>query len=272
MADNCPLSGVYSLKPSPAGNEAAVARYERGTIVPDVRTLARLVEGCGFRLVLGVAERTGRTGDETAIWRPPAIPHDLADPSVEKADGVVELPLHVQWSGRRSYDLSDRADRSRAYELVLWEGTEDDVRRFVRLDALEELWDDLLLPAHVRTDWDRWLAAHRTSRSEVTRIRLATGFVRLAVEDGEQATVVDLASDYRLRPSVATCRRPGGVAFTSPRPKVTAGEPGAPGARGAVRDEDGPRAGCARGEPRARPVGQLDSSPADLTRGFPSGP
>lgn len=147
-------------------SQAAVARYERGTIVPDVRTLARLVEGCGSRLVLGVAERTGRTGDETAIRRPPAIPDDLADPSVEKADGVVELPLHVQWSGRRSYDLSDRADRSRVYELVLREGTEDDVRRFVRLEVLEELWDDLLLPAHVRAGWDRWLAARRTSRAE----------------------------------------------------------------------------------------------------------
>lgn len=143
-------------------SQAAVARYERGTVVPDVRTLARLVEGCGFRLVLGVeAERTGRTGRESATGRPPAIPDDLDDPSTNKAAGVVELPLHVQWSGRRSYDLSDRADRARVYQLVLREGTEDDVRRFVRLDELVEMWDDLLLPTHVRAAWERWLADRR---------------------------------------------------------------------------------------------------------------
>lgn len=146
-------------------SQAAIARYERGTVVPDVRTLARLVEGCGLRLVLGVeAARTGRTGQESAVRRPPAIPDDLDSESVEKAAGVVELPLHVQWSGRRSYDLADRSDRVRVYELVLREGTEDDVRRFVRLDDLVELWDDLLLPAHVRAAWDQWLADRRAER------------------------------------------------------------------------------------------------------------
>lgn len=96
--------------------------------------------------------------------RPPAIPDDLDDVSIVKATGVVELPLHVQWSGRRSYDLSDRADRARVYEVVLREGTEDDVRAFVRLDDLEELWDEVLLPAHVRAAWERWLAARRAGR------------------------------------------------------------------------------------------------------------
>lgn len=142
-------------------SQAAVARYERGVVVPDVRTLARLVEGCGFRLVLDMSEPSGRTGRESAVRRPPAIPDDLDDPSIEKASGVVELPLHVQWSGRRRYDLSDPADRARVYELVLREGDEDDVRRFVRVDALVELWDDLMLPTHVRDGWQQWLDAHR---------------------------------------------------------------------------------------------------------------
>jgi len=87
------------------------------------------------------------------------IPDDIADPSIEKATGVVELPLRVQWSGRRRYDLSDRQDRARVYELVLREGTEDDVRRFVRLGELEALWDDLLLPPHVRAAWEHRLVA-----------------------------------------------------------------------------------------------------------------
>jgi transcriptional regulator with XRE-family HTH domain len=148
-------------------SQAAIARYEAGAVLPDLRTLARLVEACGFHLVLDlepqrqIGEPGGRTGQESAVMRPPAIPHDLEDPSIDKASGVVELPLRVQWSGRRRYDLSDRRDRARVYELVLREGTHDDVRRFVRLDHLEELWEELLLPPHVRAAWEQRITKQR---------------------------------------------------------------------------------------------------------------
>lgn len=147
-------------------SQAAIARYERGSVVPDVRTLARLLEACGFRLVIDLepASRPGRTGRESAVARPPAIPDDLDD-TTDKASGVVELPLRVQWSGpRRSYDLDHRADRKRVYELVLREGTEDDVRRFVRLAHLEDLWDELVLPENVRRAWESQLNERRARR------------------------------------------------------------------------------------------------------------
>jgi transcriptional regulator with XRE-family HTH domain len=43
--------------------QAAIARYERGTVIPGLRTLGRLVEACGFRLVLDLEPQrpTGRT-------------------------------------------------------------------------------------------------------------------------------------------------------------------------------------------------------------------
>ena len=47
------------------------------------------------------------------------------------------------------------------YELVLTEGTEDDVRRFVVVDELVAMWDELVLPPHVRRAWADWLAARR---------------------------------------------------------------------------------------------------------------
>lgn len=143
-----------------------MARYERGVVVPDVRTLARLLEACGFRLVLDAEPvGRGRSGHESAVRRPPAIPDDADDPSVEKASGLVELPLRVQWSGpRRSFDLDDRNDRRRVYELVLREGTEDDVRRFIRLADLEDLWDELVLPDHVRAAWESWVNQQRARR------------------------------------------------------------------------------------------------------------
>lgn len=92
--------------------------------------------------------------------RPVAIPDDVDDPRVVKAQGVVELPLRVRWSGpRRRYDLDDQADRARVYEQVLAEGTDDDVRYYVVVDDLVDLWPDLVLPQ--RRAWAGWLAVHR---------------------------------------------------------------------------------------------------------------
>jgi hypothetical protein len=90
--------------------------------------------------------------------RPVAIPDDLDAPGVLKASGVVDLPLRVHWSGpARRFDLMDLHDRALVYELVLSEGTEDDVRHFIDLDQLVELWPRLVLPRHVRKAWAVWL-------------------------------------------------------------------------------------------------------------------
>lgn len=93
---------------------------------------------------------------------PPEIPADVDGPEVERACGVVGLPITVAWSDvDRTYDLDDRYDRVRAYELVLAEGTADDVRRFIRIDDLIELWDDLWLPRAVESAWAYWLREQR---------------------------------------------------------------------------------------------------------------
>ncbi|MGH8905403.1 MAG: hypothetical protein ACRD0K_02520 [Egibacteraceae bacterium] len=91
---------------------------------------------------------------------PPTIPDDLDAPGVEKARGVVRLPHHVQWTRPDDlYDLDDRRDRLVLYELVLQQGLEDDVRYFIDVDELIDLWRDLYLPPHVRIAWEEWLAS-----------------------------------------------------------------------------------------------------------------
>jgi hypothetical protein len=93
-----------------------------------------------------------------ATAQAPAVPEDLDATEVEKVAGVVELPLHIRWSGPpRVYDLADRQDRARVYEQVLREGNDDDVRRFIRVDDLVDLWDELVLPRHVCRAWAEWL-------------------------------------------------------------------------------------------------------------------
>src|SRR3954465_5424648 len=94
--------------------------------------------------------------------RPVAVAEDLDDPTLPKARGRVELPLHIRWSGPPiTYDLDDRADRARVYEQGLREGTDDDVRYYVGGEQLRGLWDELVLPAPVRQAWDGWFRRHR---------------------------------------------------------------------------------------------------------------
>jgi hypothetical protein len=47
------------------------------------------------------------------------------------------------------------------YEQVLREGTADDVRYFIDVDELIEMWDELVLPPAVSRAWIAWLARHR---------------------------------------------------------------------------------------------------------------
>jgi hypothetical protein len=104
-------------------------------------------------------QRSARVGPAS---RPVSIPEDLIDDNVVKASGVVVLPHHVRWGEPViDYNLDDPADRIRAYEQVLREGTEEDVRYFIRISDLVEMWDQLLLPAYVREGWAEWLLKNR---------------------------------------------------------------------------------------------------------------
>lgn len=83
--------------------------------------------------------------------RPVAVPEDLDVVAGGRVDGLVELPLHIRWRGPVViYDMADRTDRSRVYEQVLREGTDDDGRRFVDPDELLDTFDQLVLPPAVR--------------------------------------------------------------------------------------------------------------------------
>ena len=75
--------------------------------------------------------------------RGPSRYRNFDDPSLPKASGHVELPLHIRWSGQPIvYDLDDGADRARVYEQLLREGTEEDVRYYVDSDRLRDLWGE----------------------------------------------------------------------------------------------------------------------------------
>jgi hypothetical protein len=48
--------------------------------------------------------------------------------------------------------------------MVMTEGDDDDVRRFIDVDQLIAMWPNLFLPKRVRKAWTAWLQEHRGVR------------------------------------------------------------------------------------------------------------
>jgi len=71
--------------------------------------------------------------------------------------GVVALPARLFWSGPDPravrWNLADSGRRRDLYEIVLVEGTLDDVRELVNGPELVRLWDRIYLPPWVRAAW-----------------------------------------------------------------------------------------------------------------------
>ncbi|MEW2400285.1 transcriptional regulator [Streptomyces sp. NPDC046862] len=70
--------------------------------------------------------------------------------------GMVELPLHIAWSGLRTLDLDRPRQRMSLYRTVLGEGLHDDLCRFLNKSILLELWPVLhkLISTAIKDVWE----------------------------------------------------------------------------------------------------------------------
>lgn len=108
-------------------------------------------------------QRLWRTGDEdspsltfreTRTRRGRVVAVSSTLPRSPQAFARVRLPLHLNWSEPdRIFDLRDRTQRVRLYEIVLREGGPRDILAYVDGALLLDLWDDLVLPLDVREAW-----------------------------------------------------------------------------------------------------------------------
>ena len=89
--------------------------------------------------------------------RPVSIPDDIEDRSLPKASGKVTLPRHIAWSFPYSYDLDDRKSLRACYQQVMAEGLDADVRFYIDLDVLLDIWNEMWLTRDVRRAWSAWL-------------------------------------------------------------------------------------------------------------------
>jgi hypothetical protein len=72
-------------------------------------------------------------------------------------DGSVRLPLRTYSSGAgpdRVFDLDNEAERIELYQIVLADGTVEDICGYLDHTELARLWTRLWLPAHVRRAWE----------------------------------------------------------------------------------------------------------------------
>jgi hypothetical protein len=60
------------------------------------------------------------------------------------ADGVLELPHQLAWSGRRRFDLDDDYDRAAAYKIIIGEGRVEHFRRYLNARLLRRYWQEIL--------------------------------------------------------------------------------------------------------------------------------
>lgn len=129
-----------------------LSAYEHGRKSPTLKTAARILAEAGFEFALApiieflsVPAERGRTL---------SVPTVLPRLSVGAAMAKVVLPLHVNWSDPdRSFDMRDRRQRARVYEIVLREGERADVLAYIDGALLVDLWDELVLPKAVRAAW-----------------------------------------------------------------------------------------------------------------------
>lgn len=142
-----------------ATSRPTLSAYERGRKNPTLATALRLLRAADHDLAL---VRCIRFSQGSGGGRPLVVPSALPRLSLDQAFARIVLPLHLQWSGPgHTFDLSDRVDRARVYEIVLREGTAQDVLTYVDGALLVDLWPELVLPRKVRAAWEPVIRARR---------------------------------------------------------------------------------------------------------------
>jgi excisionase family DNA binding protein len=108
-----------------------------------------------------VAEMRVLEPRSTSRWRSSTPPADWSH-DTGPTDAVVELPFHLYWSDDNNhFDLSKRARLRSMYQIVLTEGSAQDVRTYINRALLIDVWDELWLSPAVHEAWDSWIEAHR---------------------------------------------------------------------------------------------------------------
>lgn len=147
------------LAASAGTSRTTLNAYERGRKFPTASTLTRILHAAGFDLALTphVSFRT--------VHAPRGADYYVADHlwrlAPRDAMRTVTLPGRLEWSAAASavFDLRDRHQRARCYEIVLREGEPADILSMIDGCLLVDIWYDLHLPEPLRAAWSQTIEA-----------------------------------------------------------------------------------------------------------------
>ena len=142
-----------------------IAALESGRREPRWHTAIVTLEAAGATIEI--------TAPITWSWtsgrRPYAVPSALWRLPIDDIFPVLRPGFTLWWSGPSPhFDLANRDDRARAYELVLREGTPADVASVVDGALLVDAWLDMILPTELRQAWQPLIDRARTKVAEAS--------------------------------------------------------------------------------------------------------
>jgi hypothetical protein len=86
--------------------------------------------------------------------RPTFLPDGLGD-LAGPTQGIVTLPVYLDWSLDSTFDLASRPQVRTLYQTVLSEATgERDLTELIDKQTLVSVWGELVLPRRVRSAWE----------------------------------------------------------------------------------------------------------------------
>lgn len=142
-------------------SRTTLSAYEHGRVSPTLDTADRILAAAGHRLTATPILQW--TDVDIGRGRTVAVPDELPDLAAARALRTMVMPVHLDWSRPgRIVVLADRRQRAHAYEVVLREGRGSDIEAIVDGALLVDLWDDLVLPRHVRSAWQPLIDRVRT--------------------------------------------------------------------------------------------------------------
>ena len=133
-------------------SRTTLSAYERGRKSPNLETVERLINVAGYELTL--QHRITFSRIEMTRGRPIFVPDQLWRLDVSTMFEPVVLPLVLNWSRPGyEYEVRDRQQRARLYEVVIREGMPQDLMAYVDGALLVDSWNELVLPRNVRVHW-----------------------------------------------------------------------------------------------------------------------
>lgn len=143
-------------------SQATISAYERGLKSPSLNVAARLlgVMGCELMLHVRIDFEEYHPEGIAPFW----APNLLWRVQTPDCFDTLRIPDLVQHTPQDEWNLKDRTDRRRAYEILILHGLPQQMIRWLDGALLVDLWHELDLPAPVRKVWLPAIAVAREGR------------------------------------------------------------------------------------------------------------